>query len=227
MGARMQILIVPGLGGSGPDHWQSYWERSYPGARRVTQSDWYRPVRSLWLEHLATAVDSTPGAILVGHSLGCALIADLAWRRPDLRIGGALLVAPADVEREDWVSPQLREFAPLPLGRLPFRAVIVASMNDPYMTIERARFLAEAWGAGLVNAGSCGHINAASGFGPWPAGERILDELVSECRVRARPHKEGAASAVFDSGTAAAEPVPGLRPARPSWLFRVAQNDQA
>jgi predicted alpha/beta hydrolase family esterase len=32
-------------------------------------------------------VESAPGAILVGHSLGCLLIADLAWRRPDLRIG--------------------------------------------------------------------------------------------------------------------------------------------
>jgi uncharacterized protein len=67
----------------------------------VAQSDWSQPARSLWLEQLVGAVESTPGAILVGHSLGCVLISDLAWRRPDLRIGGALLVAPADVDRED------------------------------------------------------------------------------------------------------------------------------
>jgi uncharacterized protein len=177
----MKILVVPGLGGSGPDHWQSHWERSYPGARRVEQSDWNRPVRSLWLEQLAAAVESMPGAMLVGHSLGCVLIADLARWRPDLRIGGALLVAPADVDRADWAAPQVREFAPMPQARLPFRAVVVASMNDPYMSIERADVVAEAWGAGMINAGSCGHINVASGFGPWPAGERILDELASEC----------------------------------------------
>jgi len=179
----MKLLIVPGLGGSGPDHWQSHWERSYPGARRVEQSDWNTPVRSLWLEQLAAAVERMPGAMLVGHSLGCVLVADLARRRPDLRIGGALLVAPADVDREDWAPPQVREFAPMPRVRLPFRALVIASMNDPYMTIERARLLAAAWGAGMVNAGSCGHINVASGFGPWPAGERILDGLVGECRV--------------------------------------------
>lgn len=219
----MKILIVPGLGGSGPDHWQSHWERSYPGARRVAQSDWYRPVRSLWLEQLGVAVERTPGAILVGHSLGCVLIADLAWRRPDLRIGGALLVAPADVEREDWISPELQDFTPMPLGRLPFRTVVVASMNDPYMTIERARFVAKAWGAGLVNTGSCGHINVASGFGPWPAGERILDELVSECELSGRLHEEGDASASHETSGSILEP----RPARPSWLFRAAQNDQA
>jgi uncharacterized protein len=123
----MQILIIPGLGGSGPDHWQSHWERSYPGARRVMQSNWNRPVRSLWLEQLAVAVENAPGAILVGHSLGCLLIADLAWRRPDLRIGGALLVAPADIDREDWVSPQVREFAPMPLRTLSFRTVVAGS----------------------------------------------------------------------------------------------------
>jgi hypothetical protein len=78
----------------------------------------------------------------------------------------------------------------MPIGRLPFRSVVVASMNDPYMTIDRARILAKAWGAGLVNAGSCGHINVAGGFGPWPAGERILGELVSECRSPARSSED-------------------------------------
>jgi predicted alpha/beta hydrolase family esterase len=190
MSAAMQILIIPGLGGSGPDHWQSHWERSYPGARRVLQSDWNEPVYSLWMGQLAEAVGGSPGAILVGHSLGCALIAHLAGRRPDLRIGGALLVAPADVDQADCVSPQVREFAPMPVARLPFRSVVVASMNDPHMTIERARFLARAWGAGLVNAGSCGHINVAAGYGPWPAGEKILNDLAYECRLPAGLNKD-------------------------------------
>jgi predicted alpha/beta hydrolase family esterase len=181
----MQIVIVPGLGGSGPDHWQSHWERAYSRARRVRQSDWDKPVRSLWIERLTEELERAPGAILVGHSLGCAVIAHLAWRHPDLKVGGALLVAPADVDHLGRGSPQLGEFAPMPIGRLPFRSVVVASTNDPYMSIERARFLAKAWGAGLVNAGACGHINVAAGFGPWPAGEKILKELVSECKLRA------------------------------------------
>jgi uncharacterized protein len=150
------------------------------------QSDWNRPVRALWLERLVAAVESRPGAILVGHSLGCALIADLAVQRPDSRIGGALLVAPADVDQAHCVSPHVSEFAPMSRVKLPFRAVVVTGTNDPYMTIDRARFLARAWGAGLVNAGPCGHINVAAGFGPWPAGEKILDELIGECRFHAR-----------------------------------------
>ena len=174
------ILIVPGLGGSGPEHWQTHWERAYPRAQRVEQADWNRPVRADWLSRLTQALRDAPGAILVGHSLGCALIAHLAWRRPDLAIGGALLVAPADVDDDDRIPRDVRDFAPMPLARLPFRAAVVASTNDPYMGLERARTLAKAWGTRFVNAGACGHINIAAGFGPWPAGEALLADLMRE-----------------------------------------------
>jgi predicted alpha/beta hydrolase family esterase len=32
------------------------------------------------------------------------------------------------------------------------------------------RELAAAWGSGLIEIGSAGHVNAASGHGPWPDG---------------------------------------------------------
>jgi serine hydrolase len=186
----MRFLMVPGLGGSSPEHWQSLWERSYPGTTRVAQEDWSRPDRDQWIEQLAQAVRDIPGAILIGHSLGCALVAHLAQQDPALSIAGALLVAPADVDAENCVSSQLREFAPMPLVPLPFPAVVVSSTNDPYIRIERARFLAKAWGVRLANAGPCRHINVAAGFGPWPGGEKILDELVRECRRASQPNRD-------------------------------------
>jgi predicted alpha/beta hydrolase family esterase len=179
-----QFLIVPGLGGSGPTHWQSLWERSYPGTTRVEQEDWEEPDRDAWLNQLSRAVRGAPGAILIAHSLGCVVVAQLAEKAPRLPIAGALLVAPADVDAEHCASPQLLELAPMPLSRLPFPAVVVASTNDPYVAIDRGRLFADAWGARFVNAGPCRHINVAAGFGPWPAGEKILDELVRECRKR-------------------------------------------
>lgn len=36
---------------------------------------------------------------------------------------------------------------------------------------------AEIWNMRLINLGAAGHINPASGFGPWPDGFDILDEL--------------------------------------------------
>jgi predicted alpha/beta hydrolase family esterase len=94
------ILIVPGLYNSGPDHWQSHWERAIPGAERVDQTDWERPALGDWTISLAEAVRQRPGAILVAHSLGCALVAHLAQVTGGRGIGGALMVAPADVNRE-------------------------------------------------------------------------------------------------------------------------------
>ena len=37
--------------------------------------------------------------------------------------------------------------------------------------------LATAWGSRFVDVGAHGHINADAGVGPWPLGERLLDEL--------------------------------------------------
>jgi predicted alpha/beta hydrolase family esterase len=173
------ILIVPGLGGSGPHHWQTYLERSFPGASRVDQEDWDRPDRDAWTERLIGAVEASPGAVLVAHSLGCAVVAHVAAVRPDLPVAAALLVAPADVERERDALAPLRSFAPMPCAPLPFRSIVVASADDPYMTPARARAFADDWGAEFVDAGALGHINVEAGFGPWPDGERMLRNLLT------------------------------------------------
>ena len=95
------VLIVPGLGGSGPDHWQSIWQREVPNAERVEQADWDRPVPSDWLRVLAHATAERPGAVVVAHSLGCILLAHLVERQLRTPIAAALLVAPADVEADE------------------------------------------------------------------------------------------------------------------------------
>jgi predicted alpha/beta hydrolase family esterase len=173
------ILIVPGLGGSGPHHWQTYLERSFPGASRVQQDDWERPDRDVWIERLTAAVEQAPGAVLVAHSLGCAVVAHAAAARPDLPVAAALLVAPADVDRTHAEVDCLRSFAPMPSAPLPFRAIVVASADDPYMALERARGLSDDWGAEFIDAGALGHINVDAGFGPWPDGERMLRRLIT------------------------------------------------
>jgi predicted alpha/beta hydrolase family esterase len=170
------ILIVPGLGNSGPEHWQTYWEQHY-GYPRVQQGNWDNPILANWVQTLEDAVKvAGPDVILVGHSLGCITIAHLASTMPH-RIKGALLVAPADVDRSD-MPPEVVNFAPIPLARLPFPSIVVASTNDEYITLERAQELAQAWGSRFVNVGALGHINSESGLGLWPEGHVLLEELV-------------------------------------------------
>jgi predicted alpha/beta hydrolase family esterase len=170
------VLIVPGWGDSGPEHWQSLWAQGDPEFRRVVQRDWFYPICAEWVETLAREIRAVGRpVVLAAHSLGCTAVAHCA-RAGALPIHGALLVAPPDVERPDF-PPVIEGFTPVPRERLPFPSVVVASRNDPFSAFERARALAEAWGSRLVDAGDHGHLNADAGLGPWPLGERLLAEL--------------------------------------------------
>lgn len=172
------VLILPGLHDSGPQHWQTLWMRGRPDYRRVEQADWKGPRCADWVANLDAAVSAAgPAAVLVAHSAGCALVAHwaAAHRRP---IRGALLVAPSDVEAPSYPA-EPTGFAPMPLGRLPFATTVVASTDDPYVSLDRARLFAARWGARLVEIGATGHINAASGLGAWPAGLDLLDEVAA------------------------------------------------
>lgn len=175
----MHVLIVPGWTGSGPEHWQSHWERSNPSYRRVRQRDWDHPTLAEWVACIDAEVEGCGGAVLlVGHSLGCAAIAHWATGGGGGSVVGALLVAPADVEAEG--APEaLRGFAPMPRAPLPFASVVVASDDDEYVSRERAREFAEAWGGRFVPIGPAGHINTASGHGPWEEGHRLLRDLMA------------------------------------------------
>lgn len=176
------ILVVPGLGGSGEQHWQTHLQRAFPQADRVQQEDWDAPDLGKWLERLVRAVEARPGALLVAHSLGCPLVAHLAASQPYLPVAAALLVAPADVDSGRHAPALTRGFAPIPRLALPFCSAVVASTNDPFMEFGRARELAKAWGAEFFDVGPCGHINVAAGFGPWPTGERLVAAMVAWAR---------------------------------------------
>jgi predicted alpha/beta hydrolase family esterase len=160
------------------------WAARLPGCLRVVQHDWDHPDRELWLQSLRATIEAASGpVVLAAHSLGCVLVAHAAARWPALigrAVRGALLVAPADVDSPAHTPPETRGFAPMPRARLPFPATVIASADDPYMMLARARAFAAAWGAAFVDAGCIGHINAASCLGDWPAGRRELAWLVDQ-----------------------------------------------
>jgi predicted alpha/beta hydrolase family esterase len=171
------VILIPGLGNSGPEHWQSRWQKRLPGCDRLEQADWDDPDREDWIARLDAAIaraESPP--ILLAHSLGCSLVACWAvtHRRP---IHAALLVGTPDIESDAHTPPETHVFRPLPMTRLPFRTIVVVSRNDPYVTFERAAAMAEAWGAELVDVGNAGHINTTAGYGEWPEGEKLLARL--------------------------------------------------
>lgn len=173
---RLQPLIVPGWNNSGAGHWQSLWEACLPRAVRVQQSDWASPDLHAWTATLAAAIEAAQRPpLLIAHSLGCITTCHLPLRVRE-KVAGALLVAPADVERAN-APARLRSFCPVPMQTLPFQSVVVASTNDPYCSLDRAREFAEAWGSRFEQLDDAGHINAESGYGEWPQGLKLLAAL--------------------------------------------------
>lgn len=178
------ILILPGWQDSGQLHWQSLWLKKFPNAVKVIQKDWRYPKKQDWVETLNEYIEKYKDneIILVGHSLACATIAHWANEHATnatttpARIKGALLVSASDVEMPHF-SHDIQGFSPLPLQKLPFKSIVVASEDDVWISLERATYFAKCWGSELVNIGAHGHINIDAGFGEWPEGEKLLNQL--------------------------------------------------
>ena len=170
-------FIVPGLGNSGPEHWQTYFEKTSGNFTRIHQKEWDAPVCKDWIETIDQAVSpyDPSTVILIGHSLGCMTIAHwaLQYKR---KIKGALLVAPSDPETPHYTFPA-KGFTPVPNEKINFRTLVVASADDQWVSLERATLFAKNWGSELINIGNAGHINVSSGHTQWEEGLAILQKL--------------------------------------------------
>ena len=70
-------FIVPGLGNSGPEHWQTFFEKTGDNFQRIIQQEWDAPNCNDWVTTIDKAITGYDPAtvILIGHSLGCTTIA--------------------------------------------------------------------------------------------------------------------------------------------------------
>lgn len=183
--AETDILILPGLGNSGPGHWQQRWAEKFSTGRIVEQDNWDAPVLEDWIARLVDAVSAAQRpVVLIAHSLAVSLVAHAAPRLPRGKVRGALLVSPPDLDAAG-APAVVSGFAPVPRDPLPFPSLLVASTDDPLVTPERAADMAGAWGSELHLALNAGHINVASGHGPWPEGLMMFTRLMQRLRPAA------------------------------------------
>ena len=91
---------------------------------------------------------------------------------------GAVLVAVPD-PRADAFPSEASSFGQVPRSPLPFPALMVASSNDPFSSLDYSREVAHDWGASHMSVGPLGHINAGSGLGAWDEGQRLLRAFVA------------------------------------------------
>jgi uncharacterized protein len=172
------FLILHGLQGSGPDHWQSWLARRLrERGERVSYPELPEPEAPRldpWLEALERELRDPDGLAVVCHSLGCVL-----WLQHARRCGGApvervLLVAPPSPSVE---LPGVRGFFPLSIepadvARAAGSTRVVWAGDDPYCPEGAERLYAEPLGLPACSLEGGGHINPDAGYGPWPAMER-------------------------------------------------------
>lgn len=184
-----ETFILPGLTGSGEGHWQWHWARDNQNAVFVEQDDWTCPRLADWRDNLEAALDGSDGAWIVAHSLGCLLTANMVRSPHVKKIRGALLVAPCDLVATEALHPCVLKFGDMPLDPLPFPSLVVASLNDPYMSFDKVKAVAGSWKSALIDIGAAGHVNIGSGFGRWTGGYDLLDLLRNASRHRATPNR--------------------------------------
>lgn len=176
-----QLLILPGLGNSGEKHWQTFWHEKFKNSIRLVQDNWDEPILEEWINRLNEEISKlTNPTILVAHSLAVSLVLHWANKNSNKNIIGALLVAPADVDSPDHTPESVRNFSPMPIYKLPFPSIVVASENDPYASFERKQYFAKNWGSDFVSVGQQGHINSDSDLEYWEDGQIILQQLIEK-----------------------------------------------
>lgn len=183
MSAAPTLLLIPGLRDEAPGHWQAILANQWPGAVSLPALGRRNIDLAARLVQIEDAVQALKGpVVLVAHSGG--VIATVHWAaRSRAAIHGALLATPPlfagplGGEFPDLAEFQQHGWTPIPRTPLPFRSIVAASRNDPLGSYDGVSKLARDWGARLVDLGESGHLNPASGFGPWPAALELVHEL--------------------------------------------------
>jgi len=177
--ADCDILILPGLGGSEPGHWQTRWAEKMRTAAIVEQADWIDPDPDDWTDTIVQAVAlAERPVVFVAHALAVVALVQAAPRLPAGKARGALLVSPPDIELHPGAPEAMRSFGNVPRDPLPFPSLLVISSSEPYCSLERAADFAGGWGSDFHEAGDAGHIDTASGHGPWPEGLLMFTRLM-------------------------------------------------
>ncbi|WP_019203159.1 alpha/beta hydrolase [Tsukamurella sp. 1534] len=193
-------VIVPGLRGPAPSHWQELYAARTERAATVPFPDegrWHDIAERVRL--LGRTVSSVDGpVVLVAHSAGALVVAHWAGVLADgdpalARVTGALLATPPDFG-VNWPAPHPRPaelaaagWEPIPRRALPFPSIVAASRSDPLARYRTTAGLAERWGSRLLDLGDAGHLNPAAGYGEWD----LVDQAVAEL---ARREREGITS---------------------------------
>ncbi|HEF4762441.1 TPA: alpha/beta hydrolase [Pseudomonas putida] len=176
------VLIVPGLRDEVEEHWQTLLAKRLLEARTVPPMgrenfDCSRRVAAIE----QPVADIVGPVLLVAHCGGllhaCSLGPDKRMRPVSkARCSHAHRTSHAGWLSDTCIDPgQRMASSAAPKASIP--SLIDTSQNDPLGELSRVLQLAQVWGSDTRDLGSVGHLNPASGYGPWPLAEQFIARL--------------------------------------------------
>lgn len=166
-----RVLILHGWGGSDFPHWQGWLAaevaKDYGCVSFLKFSNPDFPNKNEWIEELSKELSDFKPEILVCHSLANILWFHLCNELKITKVEKLFLVAPPSLECK---VEELKSFFPckIPTNLYAKEALLVASTNDQYMSLDEASLLAKSLGVEMVILQNAGHINTDGGYGEWP-----------------------------------------------------------
>lgn len=166
-----KVLILYGWHASPPPHWQDWLARELVSRGYMVAfpqlSDPMEPKKVQWMHEASEALQACQPDIVICHSLGNILWWHLCNEGLALHVKRLLMVAPPrDLSEYEAIS----EFFPvdLPENLYSEESLLVTSDDDPYLNKSEGILFARALDIKHKVFQNMGHINADSGFGPWP-----------------------------------------------------------
>ena len=188
------VVFVPGLRGHVEDHWQTRLAATLPNSRTVRPLGRDEPNLTARVSLLDQIVEDVDGpVVIVAHSAGVLVTVHWAANYDGTNVVGALLATPPAFAEElppEYPSvSQLRDngWLPIPRRPLPFPSILATSTDDTLGNPVRLRAMANAWGSREHSLGAVGHLNPASGFGPWPGATALIEQLAAGLRSELLP----------------------------------------
>lgn len=172
-----RVLILHGWGGSDFPHWQSWLAseiaKDYGCVSFLKFSNSDFPNKNEWIEELDKELKEFKPDIVICHSLANILWFHLCNELKISEVKRLFLVAPPSLECK---IEELKSFFPCraPANLYAKEALLVASTNDQYMSLDDASLLAKSLEVEMLILQNAGHINSDSGYGEWPW---ILEEI--------------------------------------------------
>ena len=176
------IVFVYGYDGSGEGHWQRWLADAVRASGAAVEfpelPDPTAPQRDVWVAQLRQIVEAAPEPVtFVCHSLGCWAVDHLLADRGAANVHAALLVGPPSPYLlfepvESFLPPPRQRQAWAPIAG---SSLVIGSDDDDFTALDEFEEIAAGLGLPFEALPGAGHINAASGYGPWP---RALEWLM-------------------------------------------------